>query len=280
MIPISDIADYYNQTQVHYMQWWNLEESKALHFGYWEKNTPDFKTALHQLTVEMAKRANLPKGCRVLDAGCGVGGSSFYLATKLDCTVNGITLSEKQLTLANRFAKEQALDHLVQFSLQDFTQTSFADNSFDAVWLCESSCHAWPKINLIQEMNRVLKPGGLIIIADYFLTGKNDSHRFLTKWAELWAMPAFNSDSNFMKPIQLYFNLVSNDNISSAIYRSSKRMFWASVAGTLPSVLYNLFHKVSRYGRTHYQSGFFQYLALRKKLWEYHIVVGVKKPKN
>jgi len=54
-------------------------------------------------------------------------------------------------------------------------------------------------------------------------------------------------------------------------------MYVSSIAGALPSGIYNLFHpKVSRFAKKHYKSGYYQYKALKGGLWRYIIILAVK----
>ena len=89
-----DIADYYDQTLNHYQQWWHLDQTLAVHYGFWEKDTKSFKDALINTNNYLMRMADVQKGERILDAGCGVGGSAIYLATERDAKVTGISLSK------------------------------------------------------------------------------------------------------------------------------------------------------------------------------------------
>lgn len=76
----------------------------------------------------------------MLDAGCGVGGSSIFLASTLGCRVTGITLSEREVEQATDNAKQKGVAALVDFKAMNYCATNFPDTSFDVVWGCESIC--------------------------------------------------------------------------------------------------------------------------------------------
>jgi MPBQ/MSBQ methyltransferase len=105
---------------------------------------------------------------KVLDVGCGFGGTSRYLARALgpSSTVTAITLSPKQAERATELAVEQNTPN-VKFMVEDALNMSFPDNSFDIVWACESGEHMPDKKKYIDQMMRVLKPGGKFVMATW-----------------------------------------------------------------------------------------------------------------
>lgn len=73
----------------------------------------------------MAEKAAITKDSNVLDAGCGVGGSSLWLAGNIGCTATGITLSEKQKDKATQHAAALGLSEKVSFYQKDYCATGF-----------------------------------------------------------------------------------------------------------------------------------------------------------
>jgi len=61
---------------------------------------------------------------------------------------------------------------------QDFGKTNFANDYFDVIFGIESLCYASPKTNILKELHRILKPGGILIIADGYLKGKSIGYLF------------------------------------------------------------------------------------------------------
>lgn len=101
----------------------------------------------------------------ILDVGCGFGGTSRHLARKFPgAKVEGITLSPKQVERGTQLAKEQGLGN-VSFKVMDALKMDYPDDSFDLVWACESGEHMPDKKKYVEEMVRVLKPGGTLVIA-------------------------------------------------------------------------------------------------------------------
>ena len=86
---------------------------------------------------------------KVLDVGCGVGGTSRFIAKQLsgkDSLVTGITLSPNQVARANELAVEQKVSN-VEFKVMNALEMNFPDNSFDVVWGCESGEHMPSKVS-------------------------------------------------------------------------------------------------------------------------------------
>ncbi|HEY9670676.1 MAG TPA: methyltransferase domain-containing protein [Waterburya sp.] len=104
---------------------------------------------------------------QILDVGCGIGGSSLYLAQKFNAHAVGITLSPVQASRATERAQEAGLATEVKFQVADALDMPFADDTFDLVWSMESGEHMPDKEKFLQECYRVLKPGGTFLMATW-----------------------------------------------------------------------------------------------------------------
>ena len=274
-----NVSDYYKQTQNHYEKWWKLKHGLSLHYGIWGENTPDFLSALANTNHQMAALAEVKKRDRILDAGCGVGGAAIFLAKEHNATVTGITLSVEQQKRATNSAKDLGAK-TADFQIQDYLNTSFANETFDIVWACESMTSAPNKFDFAKEVSRVLKPGGRLVVSDFFLSPTTDRTKetLIQKWEESWAMNAFLNTKTFTRFCgENKMKLNQDRDFTKEITPSAKRMYQSYLGGLIPSEIYNFFHpKVSRYARHHYKSGLWQYKALKRNLWEYHTLVFEK----
>jgi tocopherol O-methyltransferase len=123
-----------------------------------------------KLTRRLAERAEIAQGARVLDVGCGLGGSSLLLARDLGCSVTGITISPAQAQLATKAAEDGALTDRVRFLVMNANQLEFPPESFDVVWVIECSEHLGDKEVFFKSCGKVLKPGGRLALCAW-LTG-------------------------------------------------------------------------------------------------------------
>jgi len=274
-----EIADYYDQTLIHYKKWWKLDESLAVHYGFWNSKTKSFTEALQNTNYYLAETTNIKPGDRILDAGCGVGGSAFFLARQYHAKVTGVTLSEKQLNFSRKKLEDLKLKEYVYFRQEDYGHTTFQDNTFDVIWAIESITSSPDKPQFAKEAYRLLKPDGKLIIADYFSTKiKRDKFNWLEKWQQCWSMASFLDLDNYVKIFdENGFRLSKSENVTKNIFPSAKRMYRSYLMGALPSILYNSVHNTSRFAKTHYKSGKYQYKALNASLWEYQVLLFERK---
>ena len=150
-----------------FVKWWKGYETLALHDGFHQRGVRSFEEALLKMNDFVGELLNLSgyEKARILDAGCGVGGTSIYLGNKFpNISFTGITISRKQVEMARKFADERNFNNNTEFLLMDYMNTTFPDDYFDGIFALESISYAPNKRDFIREMHRILKPGGRLVI--------------------------------------------------------------------------------------------------------------------
>ena len=176
-----------------------------IHLGHYGSppRRKDFLTAKIDFVHEMAKWGGLdklPSGTTLLDVGCGIGGSSRILAKDYGFDVTGVTISPQQVKRAQELTPEGVS---ANFMVDDAMQLSFPDASFDVVWSVEAGPHMPDKAIFARELIRVLKPGGVLVVADW--NQRDDRQKPLNFWEkpvmrqllDQWSHPAFSSIEGF-----------------------------------------------------------------------------------
>jgi MPBQ/MSBQ methyltransferase len=176
-----------------------------IHLGHYGSppKSKDFIAAKYDFVHEMVRWGGLDKlaaGTTVLDVGCGIGGSSRILAKDYGFDVTGITISPQQVKRAQELTPEGIN---AKFQVDDAIALSFPDASFDVVWSVEAGPHMPDKAAFAQELLRVLKPGGILVVADW--NQRDDRQKPLNFWEkpvmkqllDQWSHPAFSSIEGF-----------------------------------------------------------------------------------
>src|SRR5207302_3719183 len=105
------IARYYRECWLDYRFFWINRKNLGMHFGYWDEQTRNHAHSLIRTNEVMADAVAIGPGDRVLDAGCGVGGSSIWLESERGATVVGVNVSPAQVGHARKFVHQRRLDN-------------------------------------------------------------------------------------------------------------------------------------------------------------------------
>ena len=172
-----------------------------IHLGHYGSppRKKDFLQSKSDFVHEMVRWGGLdklPSGTTVLDVGCGIGGSSRMLAREYGFAVTGITISPQQVRRAQELTAPEVN---ARFQVDDALALSFPDASFDVVWSVEAGPHMPDKAQFARELMRVLKPGGILVVADW--NQRDDRQIPLNVWEkpvmrqllDQWSHPAFAS---------------------------------------------------------------------------------------
>jgi MPBQ/MSBQ methyltransferase len=171
-----------------------------VHLGHYGSPTcrRDFRQAKTDFVHELVRWSGLdqlPAGSRILDVGCGIGGSARILARDYGFEVLGVSISPAQIARAQALTPSElahcrfAVMDALSLDLPDAQDAAAAGSQrclgFDAVWSVEASPHMPDKQRYCDEMLRVLRPGGLIAIADW---NRRDPSQGAMDGVERWVM--------------------------------------------------------------------------------------------
>lgn len=274
------IIDYYESCDVDYKIVWHLGSSMSMHYGYWEPGTKRLRSALAMMNVKLAEFGGIKSGSTILDAGCGVGGSSIFLAKNFGCKITGITLSTKQVLQCNLNAEKHHVHHLLNFETGNYLHTKFADESFDAIWALESVCYAEEKRTFLDEVYRLLKPGGILVVADVFrknLDAMPEKLKLMRTLSSTWAISDFETLESFRSKMELSgFQQVRWKNVSENIYPSIRRLHLYYYPGIFCYFFLRALGRRKMVHRKNLSSALLQYQTFRQDLWTYNFFTGKK----
>jgi tocopherol O-methyltransferase len=154
------IVAYYRETnEKSYLANWS-GTALSYHLGLADEKTGSLDEAHINTNLDLSRRLGIRKGMDVLDAGCGVGGTSIWLAKELGARVVGITIDPEQVAFARRFAKERGVAERTEFHAMDYAATSFCEASFDVVFNLESLAHCFDTRQYFEHVRYLLRDGG------------------------------------------------------------------------------------------------------------------------
>jgi len=201
---VESIAKYYDYKCESYERKYNIGYYTHIHTGLYDpedfpflyRRDVDFKTlglelikyllfvGQENLTRYACKNFPIGNFKKILDVGCGHGGTCIYLAQNYNIKVVGITVSQKQVLQTTHFVRMAGLQHLIDVRLTNALESDFADAEFDGVIAIDSFCHIGDFKRLFSVLSRIMQQGGKLVISDYFvgMTNGNFEKRFDSYW--------------------------------------------------------------------------------------------------
>jgi MPBQ/MSBQ methyltransferase len=183
---INDKWTAYYENMVNPLTSEYYDYSDFYNFGYWKVDTRTQKEACENLMDQLL--AFIPdKQGKMLDVACGKGETTRYLLSYYQPSkVTAIDISEKLLEVCRGNAPG------CTFTMMDAVRIGFKDNCFDNVICVEAAHHFKTREKFLQEVHRVLKPGGRLVLSDMLVS----------IWLDEWSL--FTPKENYVKDLKRY----------------------------------------------------------------------------
>lgn len=223
------IAKFYDRSSPIWLDTWG----EQMHHGFYTSETNDHQQAQLDMIEKLLEWGQFSgKSPRILDAGCGVGGSSRYLVSKYEgASALGMTLSPLQAERGRTYNEQAGLADRIHLQARDvFTLDPVKEGPFDLIWSLESAEHMADKAGLLQLFFDALKPGGQLIMATWcsrpeppYLTPKEK--QTLRRIEKLYHLPPMVSVDELEKAAQTQGWV----NIATADWSEAVEPFWGAV---------------------------------------------------
>lgn len=158
------------------------EQARALfgrhiHWGYWDNpeavsgtdsSTAEFRLATENMSRKLCDAARIGDGMRVLDCGCGFGGTLLSLNERFErMQLTGLNIDRRQFEFAEDSPAAAGGGRGFSLVAGDACQLPFSASSFDAVVAIACAHHFASRRRFLKEAHRVLRPGGVLAAAEW-----------------------------------------------------------------------------------------------------------------
>jgi cyclopropane fatty-acyl-phospholipid synthase-like methyltransferase len=264
------VIDYYDENQFFYDRFWTDSSTRSMNYGYWKASTFRLAEAFRNQNAAISNALRVESSDRILEAGCGTGGATVWIAREHGSRGVGVSLSGRQARIGNRIASEKGVANRVGFLVMDYTELGFPDASFDKIFASESVCYAWRKSAFAREAFRVLKPGGRLVVIDGFRSERRleDSERkSLSIWAEGWAVPCLATVDEFRSHLEAAgFRGVTFADQTAHIMPSARRILARGLAAWPPALAARTAGLITEGQLAHVRSSLHQYRVWRDRI--------------
>lgn len=239
--------------------------------------------------VQQCLRLEPNQPATVLDVGCGIGASCRQMASLLPLAkFIGVNISQKQVEFGQKLIAENALVERIQFLQNDFTKINLEADSIDAAYAIESACYdkGFAKIGFINEMGRLLKSGGTLVVADGFRKHSKPLPMWLEKWhrrnLDFWSMDELADIQLFTKKMETAgFEIVEVKDISWQVAPSALHLPITAIKIYLKRFFKKIGEsqhaKLSEHQKNYPKAIWLTlFLGLFRKYFGYYLVVGRK----
>lgn len=163
---VQTAQEYYNSDDADnfYFHIWGGED---IHIGMYSEATQQIAQASQRTVDTMANMlGEINAATKIIDLGSGYGGGARYLSKKFSCHVHCINLSETQNVRNRELTSAQGLNEKIRITDGSFEQLPDERASYDVAWSQDSFLHSGARAQVMDEIDKVLKPGGMLIFTD------------------------------------------------------------------------------------------------------------------
>ncbi len=219
---LTQVRKYYDHNTGRFIKWGKDERTFNLHSAVWHPEVTSLAEAMHysnELIAREIEQCPYPVD-RVLDLGCGVGGSIFYLARRLSRvrSFTGISLSPLQIDTARQRIPD-AQKNRIHFKEGCFLQVSTGRFNADFSYSIEAFTHCSDPEIFFAVQADLLAPGGRLAIVDDCLSDgirlSSRQMRMLDRYRRNWLLPGLRNFSA-LKSLAAGkgFRLLKNQNLT------------------------------------------------------------------
>lgn len=278
---IDRVRKYYDATVLDYRTLWTGTKDLAMHFGYFADGTESHEASLLKMNEALSRLVDISRRDRVLDAGCGYGGSAIWLAEHVGCKVVGVNVVPFQVQRANESLAKHDLGDRVCFRVEDYTHTLFPDGMFTVVWALESIVHAVRKGDFVREAFRLLQGGGRIIISEYMLRAgpplSDDEKNIISPLLQGWAMPGLLTLHEYRELLaDSGFGNIKTFDFTENVRPSLRRLGTIAAWGLPLAKVLRVMKAISGEHYGNVEAAYYQWKALNLGLWKYAVVTAEK----
>jgi len=192
---VGRVRRYYERNTAWMLRFGQGRGEAVIHRPVWMGEGISRREALHtvdRLIAEALLADGRPNRSieRILDLGCGAGGSALWLAARYPLHITGITLSPLQARTARNQALRRGLGERCSFQVADFTDLPRVEG-ISGAYAVESFSHGHDPAAFFSRLGGLLPAGSRLIVCDDFLTsargaGMNQSQRWLSRFRQGW----------------------------------------------------------------------------------------------
>ena len=223
------IRDFYDRSTDLWLHTWG----EHMHHGYYGadgKKRKEHRQAQEDLILELLHWGGVTSASRILDAGCGVGGSARFLARRFGAAALGVTLSPVQARAATRMNEAAGLQERVSIEVRDLMTLGPADGPFDLIWSMESAEHIADKATMLERFHALLAPGGRLLLTTWCHRAeppvlRPQEQRLLQRIYDIYQLPPMNS----IPAYEVLARKAGFQQVRSADWSDAVAPFWQAV---------------------------------------------------
>ncbi len=163
--PVETARAYYNSSDADnfYATIWGGED---IHVGTYEHEEDSIFEASRRTVKKILSLLTLNESSHVLDVGSGYGGPARYFVKTTGCKVDCLNISEVQIARTLRLNQQHGMTDRIQVIEGSFEEMPIENSKYDVVMSQDAILHSGNRHKVLEEVARVLKPGGQFVFTD------------------------------------------------------------------------------------------------------------------